>query len=108
MKFKFPEKAMPKVGDIFRNSWGYDQTNVDWYQVVRVTAKCVIMKEIGSKTMPTGMMCGESTPMPDEFIGPEIRKKVYFSTMDNAARVSMPYGSCCQWDGKPAYKSWYA
>lgn len=30
-----------KLGDIFVCSWGYDQTNVDFYKVVGVTAKSV-------------------------------------------------------------------
>jgi hypothetical protein len=27
-----------KVGDVFERSWGYDQTNVDFYEVVSVSA----------------------------------------------------------------------
>jgi hypothetical protein len=30
-----------KVGDFFSCSWGYDQTNVDFYEVVGLTAKSV-------------------------------------------------------------------
>src|SRR4051794_18893251 len=26
-----------KVGDIITNSWGYDQTNVDWYRVTKTS-----------------------------------------------------------------------
>ena len=29
-------QKVPKVGDLFYSSWGYDQTNIDFYQVVRV------------------------------------------------------------------------
>lgn len=42
-------KAGVKVGDIFYASWGYDQTNVDWYQVVDVTASGCYILPIGSK-----------------------------------------------------------
>ena len=28
-----------KQGDIFVSSWGYDQTNVDFHEVVKVAAK---------------------------------------------------------------------
>jgi hypothetical protein len=41
------KKAMPhtlKEGDIVYNSWGYDQTNIDYYQVIRTTKKQVILK----------------------------------------------------------------
>src|ERR1041385_3240650 len=35
-----------KVGDIVTNSWGYDQTNVDWYVVNRTTKNYVWLKPI--------------------------------------------------------------
>lgn len=38
-----------KVGDILYSSWGYDQTNVDFYQVTRTTAKGVYLIQIGQK-----------------------------------------------------------
>ncbi len=28
-----------KVGDVFKADWGYDQTNVDWFQVVELVGK---------------------------------------------------------------------
>lgn len=28
-----------KVGDIFYTSWGYEQTNIEFYQVVKATPK---------------------------------------------------------------------
>jgi ssDNA-binding Zn-finger/Zn-ribbon topoisomerase 1 len=39
------------VGDIFYNSWGYDQTNVDFYKVVRLTGAGVEVVPIGSKVV---------------------------------------------------------
>jgi hypothetical protein len=35
-----------KVGDIFTASWGYDQTNVDAYQVTEVRGKHAILRKI--------------------------------------------------------------
>ena len=37
------------VGDIFYSSWGYDQTNVDFYQVVKTTPKTIALKKIDKK-----------------------------------------------------------
>lgn len=28
-----------KVGDFFKATWGYDQTNVDWFQVIALAGK---------------------------------------------------------------------
>lgn len=36
-----------EVGDIFCSSWGWDQTNVDYYKVVRTTAKSAWLVPIG-------------------------------------------------------------
>lgn len=38
-----------KVGDIFYSSWGYDQTNIDYYLVVRTTQSMVEVMPINSK-----------------------------------------------------------
>lgn len=35
-----------KVGDIFLSMWGYDQTNVDFYQVISRTAKMVKVRKL--------------------------------------------------------------
>jgi hypothetical protein len=40
---------LPRKGDILVCSWGYDQTNVDYYQVVDVTAKSIRIREIQAK-----------------------------------------------------------
>jgi hypothetical protein len=47
IRVSFPDV---KVGDIFYESWGYDQTNIDFCQVVEVsktskTAKCRMMTQ---------------------------------------------------------------
>jgi hypothetical protein len=33
------------VGEFFVSSWGYDQTNIDFYKVVAATAKCIKVQE---------------------------------------------------------------
>jgi len=39
-------KQVVKVGDIFYASWGYEQTNVQFYKVVRATEKTVWVQEL--------------------------------------------------------------
>lgn len=39
----------PKMGDILCCSWGYDQTNVDFYQVIKVTTASVRVRQIKSR-----------------------------------------------------------
>lgn len=57
-----------KVGDLLANSWGYDQTNVDFWQVVRVGKKCVWIRRINGRTVEaTGGMSSNVTPVKDAF-----------------------------------------
>lgn len=35
-----------RVGDIFRTCWGYDQTNVEFFEVVEVKGKFAVLREI--------------------------------------------------------------
>ena len=36
---KMNQSVKPEVGQILYSSWGYDQTNIDFYQIVRVSDK---------------------------------------------------------------------
>lgn len=41
------ERAL-KPGGIWRTSWGYDQTNVEFFQVVRETKASIVLRRIGA------------------------------------------------------------
>lgn len=59
-----------KVGDLFSMSWGYDQTNVNYFQVTRVSDSGVWVREIGSQSVPgtQGFMCETVKPAKDRFL----------------------------------------
>ena len=42
-------KVTPKVGDTLYSSWGYDQTNIEFFKVVKVSEFSVWIQEVGSK-----------------------------------------------------------
>jgi len=95
-----------KVGDIFYESWGYEQTNITWYQVTRIVSdKSVEIRPIG-RHIESGeglsSMAGYSTPIPDHFTGPPVIKRVQPGNY-----LSSKYGCTSLWDGKPKYCSWY-
>jgi len=52
-----------KVGDILHTSWGYDQTNVEFFRVAAVRGKVVDLEAIDQETTETGFMCGETKPV---------------------------------------------
>jgi hypothetical protein len=65
-----------KLGDIFCCSWGYDQTNVDYYEVTKVMGSMVEVREIGQQREDTAWLQGECAPAPGHFIGKPMRKRV--------------------------------
>ena len=93
------------VGDILYTSWGYDQTNVDFFKVIKVspTGKTVDLAEIGKNYKETGFMCGNSTPNPDKLYGivPNKRVGAYGVKIDSVATAR-------KYEGKPVYESHYA
>ena len=38
-----------EIGTILVNRWGYDQTNVDFFQVIKVTEKTVVIRQIAKE-----------------------------------------------------------
>lgn len=94
------------VGAVLTHSWGYEQTNVDWYQVIAVVSdKTVVIRKIAPRVIDgegLGSMAGHSTPHLHQFIGEPMRVRA------GARGVSMRFGTAAPWDGMPRYCSWYA
>lgn len=64
------------VGDVLRASWGYDQTNIDYYLVVGLVGKAMVeVVEIGAHSENNGNMTGTSAPDVTNKIGEVMRKK---------------------------------
>lgn len=58
------------VGDILRSSWGYDQTNIDYYEVTRLVGKrSVEIREIAQEAKEDGplTMTGSCVPLPGRY-----------------------------------------
>ena len=65
-------KANVNVGDIFYTSWGYDQTNIDFYKIVAVKNKTISYVSIGEDRTYTGPMQGTVVPNTNH-IGTDIK-----------------------------------
>jgi len=94
-KARADRKATPhtfRAGDIVNTSWGYDQTNVDFYIVTRVTSACVWVRPIASDYEATGFMSGKCWPaMPIRTTGEESRHVArggYFSINGHSASLT--------------------
>jgi hypothetical protein len=104
------EKTRPhtvKEGDFLVDSWGYEQTNVDWFQVTRLVAGATVeARPVESAEVRAGelAMSGTCTPIPDRFIGDTRRFRV-----DGRNSVRTEEGRRAQlWDGRPRHWSDYA
>lgn len=96
-----------EVGDIMVCSWGYEQTNVDWYQVVGKKGKAtVLLQRINGTREYTQSMAGTSMPVKDSFVGEEVLEKRVKSPY-NAVKMSS-YSTAFKWDGSPRFFSEWA
>lgn len=96
-----------KAGDILASSWGWEQTNVDFYEVVDVKGMTVALREIGRDIVETGFMSGKTTPRPGEYKGKTFTRRV-LGCGDVPTVNIRSFASARLWDGKPHYVSWYA
>jgi hypothetical protein len=95
-----------KLGDILVSSWGYDQTNVDFYQVVKISKSSVSIRQIKATVTPSESiaMTGASVPVVGEFQSEPFTKR---PNEHGRVRISS-FETAFPWDGKPRYTSWYA
>jgi hypothetical protein len=121
-------QSMPKVGDFMYSSWGYDQTNIEFYKVVRVSDASVWLQEYESKIVEqTGwasetVIAGDS---PKTYWGWEcdedgnshrsvkktagvFRKKWHGDGYFNYVVSMNSFANAYKWDGKAKHATHYA
>ena len=70
------------VGDVLCCQWGYDQTNVDYYQVVKLIGKTMVeIRKIKAHKVEDMSMQGWSTPICGQFIGEPLRRRANGSSV---------------------------
>ncbi len=63
-----------KPGDILGTCWGYEQTNREFFQVVELKGKHVILRELAQERVDTGWNRGNAVPLPGSYVGEPIRR----------------------------------
>ena len=111
-----------KVGDLFSMSWGYDQTNVDFFQVVKVSEKCAwvveVLPELESDEA-VGPMSADRAYSTSTEPQPRRSQSVFIHDQENGDRKTIqfwgdkPYlsfrvGIADLYHGETLYESWYA
>lgn len=66
------------LGDILVSSWGYEQTNLEFFEVVGVpSGKSVLLRPVASRRVrSTGWASADVAPAPGQFTGEAFRKLV--------------------------------
>lgn len=105
-----------KVGDILLNTWGYEQTNHDFYEVVATTPKTITIRQVKTRELIDPVV-GMKEPYDMRSRVEAVRgvyeddkamvKKVAFDS-DGKGYVSMEFGSCELWGGEVKTSTHYA
>ncbi|MGH8277889.1 MAG: hypothetical protein ACRETH_14465 [Steroidobacteraceae bacterium] len=98
-------------GDVLAYSWGYDQTNIEFFEVTRATAKSVWLRAIAATVTETGFMCGDTAPVvphqPASHCSVALNGPRRIVNGTYGPHVSMPYGIARRSMGTE-HCSWYA
>jgi hypothetical protein len=104
-----------KVGQVLYNSWGYDQTNISFYQVIESKQKSIVLRKIASSSVAgtEGFMCVNVKPIENAFVGEPILKRVVVSvgySGNVSYHISAEHGCFCEYKASQegVYSSWYA
>lgn len=117
-----PSVAGVQVGDFFVSSWGYDQTNVDFYKVVGLTPKGVKVQKWSmaatDSTHPSAdyMVPSDGGPVTRTFrdyetgestihVEPVISKRLQSYDGGKSVYLTVGHSNAYLWDGKPKYQT---
>jgi hypothetical protein len=96
------------VGDIFYSSWGYDQTNIDFYEVVGLTGASVKVRQVASKFVnEPGDHPSQDRVVADKgnYIGEVMTKRIQAGYQGRPSFNVASYASAWLWDGTPKYQT---
>jgi hypothetical protein len=112
-------KVQPKVGDILYSSWGYDQTNIEFFKVVKVSEFSVWIQQVCGKVVEVTGWAHQNV-VPTDSSEYEVRnwegegyitktfpiKRHKIQQFRNGYGVSLnSFSSAWLWDGKPKGQS---
>lgn len=110
LKEAFRKDPTVKAGDVFYDSWGYEQTNIDYYQVVAVKGLSVTFRRIAASIKEDSFMSGNKVAKINEFTSEDIVKVVQFRYKDEPTFTS-DFGSISRVDEAQLVRgincSWY-
>jgi len=94
-----------KVGEVLYGSWGYEQTNCEFWEIIAVTKNGATLRQLGQEEVPgsQGFMSEKVVAKVGQFYGPAVKVRV---SGYNTCKIEHCHLS--KWDGQPKYQSHYA
>lgn len=96
-----------EVGQFLASSWGYDQTNVNFYKVTKLIGTTMAeVVAVGNNDVGgggSGSMSSKVIPCEEPAPGAKVYKVVV-----KAGRATINGNYASLWDGLPKFTSWYA
>ena len=101
-------KKQPAVNQILYASWGYEQTNIDYYVIVKVSAASIWVQPIGHiYENYTGAMSATVTPNVNDPKGKVSCVRILKGEWGGVAKAPRGYGAYLyHYDGKDKLASW--
>ena len=96
-----------QTGTIVYNTWGYEQTNVDFYEVVKSSRCFVWLQRLSAEKTETLSMQGTTAPVPGTRAGKISKHKVSIFDRSRVA-IKFEHGTGTIWDGERKRFSSYA
>ena len=92
-------KPTVNIGDIYVCSWGYEQTNIDYYKVIDVKNKSAVLAEVSQTRNYTGPMNGECKPNVNDVVGKPMTKRIQ-GYGDNISFKITSFSWAYKWNGQ--------
>lgn len=104
-----------KVGDLFYTSWGYEQSNISFYQIIGFAGKSAILCKIDKISVEdTSWASRLVKPAKNSFIGEPFKKRImaaveYTGKIHFRIKMDETKGTLFQTnESETQYESWYA
>jgi hypothetical protein len=97
-----PAEAGIEVGDIFYCSWGYDQTNIDFYEVTRLMGASVAIRPIQSRSVREEIGGEYLVAVPGAYMGGEQTKRIKMWSNEPTLNINS-YSAAYPWNGQPKF-----
>ena len=120
IKEKAQNELNIKVGDVFYTSWGYEQTNINFFEVIALKGKTqVVIQEVNLKLKEESGVSGmsrdvsfnknETTPVEHSVFIKDNKKGMTkkVSGTKESPYLSMEFSNAHLYKGQKLYESWY-